>query len=106
VNFEVTDRTIITYSGFIKYFRKMEIQGNVYKPFLHNKKVCNSNRRIISGILTKYIIPIKIFRLHGNPDKQLLSYSERYKIKRSITNFAIKFALEYTIKMSKESRGH
>ena len=46
---------------------------------------------------------MKLFWLHRSPDKQSLSYSEWCETK-SIINFAIKFALEYTIKRYKDSR--
>jgi hypothetical protein len=64
VGFNVTDRLLIRYFAFVKYWRKMEYSETVHQLFIDFKKAYDSVRReIFYNILIGFGVPMKLVRL-------------------------------------------
>ena len=65
VDIDATGELLITYSAFVKYFRKkLEYYEAVYQLFIDFRKTYDSVRReVLFNILIEFGIPMKVVRL-------------------------------------------
>jgi hypothetical protein len=64
VGFDVTDKLLIRFSAFVRYWRKMEFNETVHQPFIDFKKAYDSVRReVLYNSLIEVGVPMKLVRL-------------------------------------------
>jgi hypothetical protein len=64
VGFDVTDKLLIRFSAFVRYWRKMKFNETVHQPFIDFKKAYDSVRREeLYSTIIEFGVPMKLVRL-------------------------------------------